>query len=158
MVSNLGLFCLATVLATFQKIGWFFPNHLVTLDGTKKKIILGKIATRRNILNSFYNQVKYHYADLHCAEYCYKHWVLLCLVLCWVLLCLVLCWVSSCWVSSCWVSSCWVSSCWVSSCWELLNLVMLCCLPLYCVPLCWVSLCQTHHAILQICDSLLSRK
>jgi len=31
MVSNLALFCLATVLATFQKIGQFFPNHLVTL-------------------------------------------------------------------------------------------------------------------------------
>jgi len=31
MVSNLALFCLATYLATFQKIGRFFPNHLVTL-------------------------------------------------------------------------------------------------------------------------------
>jgi hypothetical protein len=31
MVSNLALFCLATVLVTFQKIGLFFPNHLVTL-------------------------------------------------------------------------------------------------------------------------------
>jgi hypothetical protein len=31
MVSNLALFCLATVLATFQKIGQFFPNHLVTM-------------------------------------------------------------------------------------------------------------------------------
>jgi hypothetical protein len=30
MVSNLALFCLATVLATFQKIGQFFPNHLVS--------------------------------------------------------------------------------------------------------------------------------
>jgi hypothetical protein len=29
MVSNLALFCLATYLATFQKIGQFFPNHLV---------------------------------------------------------------------------------------------------------------------------------
>jgi hypothetical protein len=28
MVSNLALFCLATLLATFQKIGQFFPNHL----------------------------------------------------------------------------------------------------------------------------------
>jgi hypothetical protein len=73
MVSNLGLFCLATVLATFQKIGQFFPNHLVTLDGTKKTIIWGKIETRMNILNTFCTQVKYHYADLHCAEYCYKH-------------------------------------------------------------------------------------
>jgi hypothetical protein len=32
MVSNLALFCLATYLATFQKIGQFFPNHLVTLE------------------------------------------------------------------------------------------------------------------------------
>jgi hypothetical protein len=31
MVSNLALFCLATVLATFKKIGHFFPNHLVPL-------------------------------------------------------------------------------------------------------------------------------
>jgi hypothetical protein len=31
MVSNLALFYLATYLATFQKIGQFFPNHLVTL-------------------------------------------------------------------------------------------------------------------------------
>ncbi len=31
MVFNLALFCLATYLATFQKIGQFFPDHLVTL-------------------------------------------------------------------------------------------------------------------------------
>jgi hypothetical protein len=31
MVSNLALLCLATVLATFKKIGSFFPNYLVTL-------------------------------------------------------------------------------------------------------------------------------
>jgi hypothetical protein len=31
MVSNLALFCLAAYLATFQNIGQFFPNHLVTL-------------------------------------------------------------------------------------------------------------------------------
>jgi hypothetical protein len=31
MVSNLALLCLANVLATFLKIGCFFPNHLVTL-------------------------------------------------------------------------------------------------------------------------------
>ena len=31
MVSNLALFCLATYLAAFSKIGQFFPNHLVTL-------------------------------------------------------------------------------------------------------------------------------
>jgi len=31
MVSNLALFCFATVLVTFLKIGQFFPNHLVTL-------------------------------------------------------------------------------------------------------------------------------
>jgi hypothetical protein len=35
-VCILGLFGLATLLATFQKIlGNFFPNHLVTLNGTK---------------------------------------------------------------------------------------------------------------------------
>jgi hypothetical protein len=32
MVSNLALFCLAMYLATFQRIGQFFPNHLVTLS------------------------------------------------------------------------------------------------------------------------------
>jgi hypothetical protein len=32
MISNLALFC----LATFQKIGQFFPNHLVTLPATHK--------------------------------------------------------------------------------------------------------------------------
>ncbi len=32
MVSNLALFCLATYLATFKKIGQFFSNHLVTLN------------------------------------------------------------------------------------------------------------------------------
>jgi hypothetical protein len=32
MVSNLALFCLAMSLATFQRIGQFFPNHLVTLQ------------------------------------------------------------------------------------------------------------------------------
>jgi hypothetical protein len=31
MVSNLALFCLATYLATFKKIGQFFPNHLVAV-------------------------------------------------------------------------------------------------------------------------------
>jgi hypothetical protein len=31
MVSNFSLFCLETYLATFQKIGNFFPNHLVIL-------------------------------------------------------------------------------------------------------------------------------
>jgi hypothetical protein len=30
--SNLALFCLATVLVTFKKMGLFFPNHLVTLN------------------------------------------------------------------------------------------------------------------------------
>ncbi len=35
MVSNLALFCLVTVLATFQKIGQFIPNHLVTLAPAK---------------------------------------------------------------------------------------------------------------------------
>jgi hypothetical protein len=34
MVSNLALLCLANVLATFQKIGPFFLNHLVTLATT----------------------------------------------------------------------------------------------------------------------------
>jgi hypothetical protein len=36
MASNLALFCLATYLATFQKIGLFFPNHLVTLKTTQR--------------------------------------------------------------------------------------------------------------------------
>jgi hypothetical protein len=36
MVSNLALFCLTTVWATFQKIGQFFPNHLVTLSNLLK--------------------------------------------------------------------------------------------------------------------------
>jgi hypothetical protein len=36
MVSNLALFCLATYLATFQKIGQFFLYHLVTLFVTNK--------------------------------------------------------------------------------------------------------------------------
>jgi hypothetical protein len=40
MVSNLPLFILETVLATFQKIGQFFPNHLVTLF--TRDYILGK--------------------------------------------------------------------------------------------------------------------
>jgi hypothetical protein len=31
MVSILALFYLATYLTTFQKIGQFFPNHLITL-------------------------------------------------------------------------------------------------------------------------------
>ncbi len=35
MFCNLALFGLAAVLATFQTIGQFFPNHLVTLGGMK---------------------------------------------------------------------------------------------------------------------------
>ncbi len=38
MLSNLALFCLATVLATFWKIGRFFPNHLVTLHVSSKTL------------------------------------------------------------------------------------------------------------------------
>jgi hypothetical protein len=42
----LGLFGLATVLATFQKIlGDFFPNHLVTLVTTKEQFTLMTLAT-----------------------------------------------------------------------------------------------------------------
>ncbi len=37
MVSKLRLFCLATYLATFQKIVPVFPNHMVTLICAKKK-------------------------------------------------------------------------------------------------------------------------
>jgi hypothetical protein len=33
MVSNLALFCLAIYLATYQKMGNFFLNNLVTLAG-----------------------------------------------------------------------------------------------------------------------------
>jgi hypothetical protein len=42
MVYNLALFCFATVWATFQKIGQFFPNHLVTLvmSFTQRYLIL----------------------------------------------------------------------------------------------------------------------
>jgi hypothetical protein len=51
MISNLALFCLATYLVTFQKIGQFFPNHLVTL-----KIL-------QNMIKCYSNQgiLKYHY-------------------------------------------------------------------------------------------------
>ncbi len=34
MFCILALFGLAAVLATFQKIGLYFPNHLVTLTGS----------------------------------------------------------------------------------------------------------------------------
>ena len=37
MFSNLALLCLANVFATFQKIGRFFPNHLVTLSATERE-------------------------------------------------------------------------------------------------------------------------
>jgi hypothetical protein len=37
-VSNVALFCLATVSTTFKKIGRFFPNHLVTLLPIHKNI------------------------------------------------------------------------------------------------------------------------
>jgi hypothetical protein len=39
MFSNLALFCLVPYLATFQKIGWFFPNHLVTLSEIEVKYV-----------------------------------------------------------------------------------------------------------------------
>jgi hypothetical protein len=42
MVSNLALLCLANVLATFQKIGQFFPNHLVTLGYSGEPTLKGK--------------------------------------------------------------------------------------------------------------------
>jgi hypothetical protein len=38
MISNLALFCLATVWATFKKIGQFFPNYLVTLVGKARRL------------------------------------------------------------------------------------------------------------------------
>jgi hypothetical protein len=54
MVSNLALFCLATFLATFQKLGDFFPNHLVTLKEIKtterqreRVCEIGRVAARR---------------------------------------------------------------------------------------------------------------
>jgi hypothetical protein len=34
MISNLALFCLATIWPLFKKLGDFFPNHLVTLGNT----------------------------------------------------------------------------------------------------------------------------
>ncbi len=50
MVSTSALFCLATVLATFQKIGQFFPNHLVTLVVPDvKQLILSPQAKSRTI-------------------------------------------------------------------------------------------------------------
>ena len=52
MVSNLALFCLATYLATFQKIGRFFPNHLVTLPLTQQ-------IKFRFVLLSFENSLAY---------------------------------------------------------------------------------------------------
>jgi hypothetical protein len=44
MVSNLAVFPLATYLATFQKIGRFFPNHLVTLfaGNERSSLFFGK--------------------------------------------------------------------------------------------------------------------
>jgi hypothetical protein len=49
MVSNSALFCLATYLATFQKMGQFFPNHLVTLLAKDKRVCpsVGPSATER---------------------------------------------------------------------------------------------------------------
>ncbi len=52
MVSNLALFYLATYLATFQKIGQYFPNHLVTLvtelgENEKKKILTIKLGEKK---------------------------------------------------------------------------------------------------------------
>jgi len=53
MVSNLALFCLATYLATFQKIGLFFPNHLVTLLATLKTFLSRRRTTvSRTTLNT----------------------------------------------------------------------------------------------------------
>ncbi len=55
MVSNLALFCAATCLATFQKIGRFFPNHLVTLNvihnfQISNEILLEKIRIRKVVI------------------------------------------------------------------------------------------------------------
>ncbi len=49
-VCNLALFCLATVLATFKKIGHFFPNHLVTLLGVYVPIVS---LVMRGVIQSF---------------------------------------------------------------------------------------------------------
>jgi hypothetical protein len=44
MVSNLALFC----LATFQKIGQFFPTHLVTLMVTNRSEKHGALTVIKN--------------------------------------------------------------------------------------------------------------
>jgi hypothetical protein len=54
MVSKLALFCLATVLATFEKIGQFFPNHLVTLNQTKTGPKKQQIDSRVNRMGDFF--------------------------------------------------------------------------------------------------------
>ncbi len=43
MVSNLALFCFSMYLATFQRIGRFFPNHLVTLPWPLLSFVLERI-------------------------------------------------------------------------------------------------------------------
>jgi hypothetical protein len=48
MVSNLVLFCLETYLATFQKIGQFFPNYLVTLADMDLPVRLRLKMTMKN--------------------------------------------------------------------------------------------------------------
>jgi hypothetical protein len=56
MVSNLAVFRLATYLATFQKIGRFFPNHLVTLVATLSPFLThapGKYARVLAPVNNF---------------------------------------------------------------------------------------------------------
>jgi hypothetical protein len=50
MVSNLALFCLATVLATFQKIGQFFPNHLVTLAECHNVVIVLILSRAKHLI------------------------------------------------------------------------------------------------------------
>ena len=57
MVSNLALFYVATYLATFQKIGQFFPNHLVTLHPPP---ILNKYVHKlKRQLTIFYGKYRY---------------------------------------------------------------------------------------------------
>jgi hypothetical protein len=51
MVSNLALFCLATYLDTFQKIGQLFPNHLVTLVGGHVGFFLKFFSEEKNRLS-----------------------------------------------------------------------------------------------------------
>ncbi len=54
----MALFCLATYLATFQKIGRFFPNHLVTLLIVTKSLAYYKVVYITIVKNLISNSGK----------------------------------------------------------------------------------------------------